>query len=152
MSGGTRPKPSLLRVIHGDKHTERLKNDKPKFAAPPEPPPGTILTEPEQQMWDWLIHHVYTPGVHASGDGGMFLKVCRLWARVMEADAKVVELGLTATNRLGKLEVSAHTRLSRDLWQQLGVALAEIGATPSGRVKLAAPPDDGEGASWSSID
>jgi hypothetical protein len=152
MSGGPRAKPSLLKVIHGDRHTETLKNDKPKFAAPPEPPPGTVLTELEQQMWDWLIRHVYLQGVHASGDGGMFVKVVRLWVRAMEADAKVAELGLTALNRLGKTEVSAYARLSRDLWQQLGVALAEIGATPSGRVKLAAPPDDGEGASWSSID
>ena len=98
--------------------------------------------------------YVYVPGVHGSGDGGAFVKVARLWARVNEADEKVRQFGMVMKNpSTGKLELQPFTRLSRDLWQQLGVALAEIGATPSGRVKLAAPRSAEDGAtSWESVD
>ena len=154
MSGGPRPQASILRLIRGDQHKERLRDDKPKFASPPQMPPGTVLTVAEQQMWDWMMANVYVPGVHGSGDGGAFVKVARLWARVNEADEKVRQFGMVMKNpSTGKLELQPFTRLSRDLWQQLGVALAEIGATPSGRVKLAAPRSAEDGAtSWESVD
>lgn len=107
-------------------------------------------------MWDWLVKHVYVRGVHGTADGPAFARIARLWVRVNEADAKIAEHGLIMKNpTTTKPELQPYTRLSRDLWHQLGLALAEIGATPAGRVKLAGPRGagfPGEPTSWDEID
>lgn len=152
---GPRPSSSVLKLIRGDAHLERLKQDKPKIAGVPVLPPGTVLSVAEQQMWQYMIEHIYQPGVHSTGDGAAFVKVARLWARVNEADDKVRQFGMVMKNGASaKLELQPFTRLSRDLWQQLGIALAEIGATPSGRVRMAAPMGEQNpgGSSWDDVD
>ena len=150
---GPRPVASVLKLIRGDSHTERLRQDKPKMARAPVLPPGTVLSVAENEMWNYLLEHVYVAGVHSTGDGAAFVKVARLWARVNEADDKVRQFGMVMKGA-SKLELQPFTRLSRDLWQQLGIALAEIGATPSGRVRIAAPYGEGAGvgSSWDDVD
>lgn len=151
---GPRPQPTVLRLLRGDRHSERFRNDRPKINDVPCVPPGVILTPDEQAMWAWLLEHVYQPGIHATADGAIFTKICRLWARVNQADAKCEKLGCVMRGPKGKPELQPFVRLSRDLWQQLGVALTEAGATPGGRAKVAGPrvtsaPNDA--ASWDSI-
>jgi hypothetical protein len=142
-------------MFRDESHPERLKQDKPKIAAAPVLPPGTVLSVSEREMWEYLIAHVYVAGVHSTGDGPAFVKVARLWSRVNEADDKVRQFGMVMKGggANSKLELQPFTRLSRDLWQQLGIALAEIGATPSGRVRIAAPMGETHGGnSWDDID
>jgi hypothetical protein len=93
---GPRPQSSVLKLIRGDTHHERLKEDKPKYAGRPVIPPGTVLSVAEQEMWNHLLEHVYQAGVHGTGDGAAFVKVARLWARVNEADDKVRQFGMLA--------------------------------------------------------
>lgn len=137
---GPRPQSSILRLIRGDRHTERLKDDRPKVDAPPEVPPDSRLTPAEQRQWDWLVRTVYLPGVHGASDGAAFLRVARLLARVNEVDARIAQQGLLMKSPVtGKPELQPYTRLSRDLWQQLGVALNDLGMSPGARVRLASP-------------
>jgi hypothetical protein len=74
MTAGRKPTPTLLKLISGggDHHRERLRDDKPKIDAPPCVPPTATLTEDEQQMWRWLLEHVYIPHVHGSADALLF--------------------------------------------------------------------------------
>ena len=44
-------------------------------------PPTATLTEDEQQMWRWLLEHIYIPHGHGSADALLFTKICKLWAR-----------------------------------------------------------------------
>lgn len=149
-----RPTATILKLIKGDKEKSRHRDDHPKINAPPLIPPGTDLTPAERAVWDYLIEHVYMPGVHGTADGAAFVKVARLYARVNEADAKINAHGLVMKNaKTNKPELQPYTRLSRDLWQQLGIALAEIGATPAGRFKIAGHLDSSPDAtSWDDID
>jgi phage terminase small subunit len=152
---GPRPTSSVLKLIRGDSHRDRLKQDKPKIAGAPVVPPGIALSVAESEMWAYLIEHVYQPGVHSTGDGAAFCKVARLWARVNEIDEQVRAFGIASKNPASsKMELQPYARMSRDLWQQLGIALSEVGATPSGRVRMAAPLGDGVGggSSWEGID
>jgi hypothetical protein len=148
MSSGPKPMPSLLRLVRGDSHPERARDEKPKIAAVPVVPPGVVLDVAEQLMFDWLIAHVYQAGVHGTGDGAAFVKVARLWARVNLIDEQLRQSAQLITE--GK--VSALARLSRDLWQQLGPALAEIGASPTGRVRLAPRGAADDKDVWGAID
>lgn len=155
MSGGRRPVPTVMKLIMGNNDQSRLRDDKPKVDGAPVIPPGTVLSTEEQAFWDWLMVNVYVPGVHGTGDGAAFVKVARLYVRANAADAKIASFGLVMKNpQTNKPELQPYTRLSRDLWQQIGIALAEIGATPAGRVKLAGPRVDpaGDPTSWDQIE
>jgi len=149
-----RPTATVLKLIRGDAHSERHKDDRPKIADAPRIPPGVVLSPDEQAMFDWLLENVSLPGVHGTGDGGSFVKISKLWVRVCEADRKCQQYGLVMKGSKGKPELQPYARLSRDLWQQLGIAFAEIGATPAGRVKIAGPRGSGtpgEATSWDEI-
>jgi hypothetical protein len=150
-----RPTATILKLIKGDHHKERHKDDAPKIAEMPRVPPGCVLTPEERAIWDNLMETVYLPGVHGAGDGGAFVKICKLQNRVNQADAKCEQFGLVMKSTKGKPELQPYARLSRDLWQQLGIAYAEVGATPAGRVKIAGPRQTtapGEATSWDEID
>lgn len=150
-----RPTATILKLIKGDTHTGRHRDDAPKTAGLPRVPPGAVLAPDELAMWDWLMEHVAIAGVHGPGDGGAFVKIARLWARVNQVDARITEKGLLMKSPKGKPELQPYARLSRDLWQQLGIALAECGATPAGRVKISGPRSSGpsgEASSWDEIE
>jgi hypothetical protein len=152
---GPRPTATVLKLIRGETRPNRLKDDRPKLATPPELPPDVRLTEAEQRVWDYLIRTVYLPGVHGASDGAAFLKVARLFVRVNQCDAKIERFGLVMKDpKSGRPTLQPYSRLSRDLWRLLGLALAEIGATPAGRVKLAGPRGNefADGGSWDAID
>src|SRR5579862_9017107 len=130
MTSGPRPAPSILRLIRGEKRPARLKNDRPKIGGRPSVPPGAVLDEDELLMWNWLMEHVYLPSVHGTADGAAFVKIARLWVRVNQCDEKISQLGLVICNpRTSKAELQPYARLSRDLWQQLSSAFAEVGAS-----------------------
>jgi P27 family predicted phage terminase small subunit len=150
-----RPTATILKLIKGDNHVERHKSDAPKIDGLPLLPPGTVLSDAERAIWDHLMLHAVMPGVHGTADGAAFAKICKLQARVNEADAKCAQYGLVMKSDKGKPELQPYARLSRDLWQQLGIAFAEVGMTPAGRVKIAGPRSAtraGEATSWDEID
>jgi len=149
-----RPTATILKLIQGDAHKARHRDDAPKIAALPVVPPGCVLAPEEKEMWSWLMEHVAVPGVHGTGDGAAFVKIARLWARVNQVDSRLTNQGLIMKSPQGKPELQPYTRLSRDLWQQLGLALAEVGATPSGRVRISGPrePSAPGVTSWDEID
>jgi hypothetical protein len=155
MKPGPRPQASILKLIRGDRHTERLKADRPKCDNPPEVPPGSELTAAEREVWDWLVRVVYVPGCHGASDGAAFLRVARLLSRANEVDRKIRELGLVLISpHTGKPELQPYTRLSRDLWNQLGVACNDLGMTPGARVRLAGPLNPGRSGDgdWDDLD
>lgn len=140
MKPGPRPQATILKLIRGDHHAERLKADRPKFDEPPEIPPGFELSPEEHAIWSWLLRTVYVPGCHGASDGAAFLRVTRLLARANEVDRKIREQGLVMKSpRTGKPEVQPFARLSRDVWAQLNSALDAIGMTPGSRVRLSGP-------------
>jgi hypothetical protein len=153
---GPRPLPTMLRLIRGDARPSRLRADTPKIGGIPELPPGAELSPAEKRVWDWLVSHVAVAGVHGTADGPMFMRVARLWCRAIEADDYISREGLVMRNPAsGKPELHPYTRLSRDLWRSLGPALADIGASPIGRVRFAGPRNTGDlagDADWHSID
>jgi hypothetical protein len=59
-------------------------------------------------MWDWLMENVVVSGVHGRGDGGSFVKICRLWVRANEADARCEKYGLVMRSSKGKPSVQPY--------------------------------------------
>ena len=151
-----RPAPTQLRLISGEsaRHPKRVRSDRPKTAAPPALPVGAMLSQAERATWEWLIATNYVEGVHSPGDGPAFLKVARLLTRVNEIDRKLQAQGcLMRHPKTNKPAISPNAKLSRELWLMLDPALDAIGATPSGRYRLAQPVSRAEKESgWDEID
>jgi hypothetical protein len=150
-----RPTATILKLIQGDGHTDRHRNDKPKVESPPVIPPGCVLSPEEMAVWNWLLETIAIPGVHGAGDGAAFVEVARLWARKQSVDDKLVSQGLVMKSPKGKPELNPNTRLSATLHDQLRLALADIGATPGGRFKINGPRGHalpGEATTWDAID
>lgn len=150
-----RPTATILKLIQGDGHTDRHRNDAPKHRAPPQLPPGVTLSAAEQQFWDWLLEHAALEGVHGTVDGAAFVLAARLWARKQAVDEKIASQGLVMKSPKGRPEKSPYARLSAELQDQLRMALADIGATPGGRFKISGPrgsASSGEATSWDEID
>jgi hypothetical protein len=75
-----------------------------------------------------------------------------MYARVMWVDAEIEKVGLLDVDPKTKRQhLRPLARLSRDTWQQLSASLSAVGATPSGRVKLAGPRTPGDVSSWDEI-
>ncbi len=150
---GRRPTATVLKLIRGEQRPSRLRNDAPKLRGPPELPPGTKLSENEQQVWDYLLRTTYLEHAHGPSDGPAFLRATRLMARAFEADQKIAEQGLLMRNpRTNQPLLSPHARHSRDLWRQIAQALDAVGGTPAGRFRLAGPRRSGETDDWDAID
>ena len=150
-----RPTATILKLIKGDEHKERHRDDAPKNPGMPVIPPGCVLSADELAMWDHLMAETFIPGVHGTGDGAAFVEVARLWARVNAVDAKIASHGLVMKSPQGKPELNPYTRLSRDLWQQIRLALSEVGGTPVGRQRMAGPRGAAaarDATSWDAID
>lgn len=81
---------------------------------------------------------VNMPGVHGASDGSLFLKCVRLLVRVNEADEEIAQHGLLMRDpRTNRAMLQPFTRLSRDLWKQLGIARRGSCNTLGGRVIVA---------------
>ena len=150
-----RPTPSILKLIQGNEHPERLKDDRPKVDGLPGVPPGATLNDEERAMFEWLLETVAVPGVHGVGDGAAFVGVAKLWVQVCQCERKCAEFGLVMRNpTTSKPELQPYARAVRDLRKELRQALAEIGGTPTGRVRISGPrgtSTPGEATSWDDI-
>jgi P27 family predicted phage terminase small subunit len=155
MSRGQRPTATVLKLIRGDAHPERHRDDRPKINALPLLPPGAQLSADERAMWDWCMENIVVPGVHGTSDGGAFVAICRLWVRANVADEKIKKYGAIMRGQDNRPMLQPYMRVSRDCWAQLRIALADIGATPAGRFKISGPRvkgSPGDSASWEEID
>jgi P27 family predicted phage terminase small subunit len=128
-----------LKLLVGERRASRLRDDRPKINELPRVPPGIQLAPDERAMWDYLMETIVVPGVHGAGDGGTFAMICKTWARYVQCCAKIEKFGLVMKSPSGKPEVQPYARMARDLEAQLRLALADIGATPGGRARIAGP-------------
>jgi hypothetical protein len=127
---GPKPKATVLRLIAGDKNRERFRDDRPQVEGLPELPADYKLTPLERRLFRWLLSKIYVPGVHGPADGPYFARLARLQARGLEADQR-------AAKSRGKLKMQ-WIRIANEIAKQVGAALSDVGASPSGRVRLAA--------------
>jgi phage terminase small subunit len=153
MQPGPRPKPTLLRLIAGDQHRERLRAD-----APPDPqrrpelPPIVELSPAELRAWRWLLRNVYDPRLHDVADSALFVSAARLLVRCATADHELNESGLVMRNpRTNQPMPNPYVRISTIAHNQLRLLLAELGSSPSARYRCAPPRGVGRASDWDDI-
>lgn len=150
---GRTPKPSVLRLLQGsiNPNTVEDRGDRPKIMGHPQVPPGVTLSEKEKLVWDFLIEHLFVPGVHGTGDGIVWLNAVRLYLRALDADEKVNTMGTLVRDNSGRLRRAPWVEMSQAAWNATARAISELGGTPVGRARVTGAPPTGSGSGWAGL-
>jgi P27 family predicted phage terminase small subunit len=93
---GRRPKPTVLRVIEGNRGKRPLPQHEPRpTGAMPRPPKQ--LSKAARAHWRQLAPHLHRVGLLTSIDGDAFGVYCTLWADVLEAQEHLDRDGIFIT-------------------------------------------------------
>lgn len=140
---GPAPKPTNLRVLHGDR-ADRINTDEPTPATVAVEPPAWLVGEP-LEIWEHFAPDLKRKGVLTGWDTEAFAALCDAAARrrkaaaQLRAEGEVVELPVF--NKAGD---ATGVRLVRNPWllvlnqadAQLVTYSARFGMTPSDRSQL----------------
>ncbi|WP_435969318.1 phage terminase small subunit P27 family [Streptomyces sp. Qhu_M48] len=140
---GPAPKPTALRVLHGDRK-DRINTEEPRPAEGDIAPPAWLRDE-AVEVWDTLADQLITTGVLTLWDVEAFANWCDAVARRREAAEHVAVEGAVVEhpvfNKNG--DISGH-RMGKNAWLlALDAADAQVqrygarfGLTPSDRAQL----------------
>lgn len=140
---GPKPQPQALRLLRGPGGTTRTPGPVPP-ADPPAMPAG--LSEGEQTCWTGLLAELSTvPGLLARADRGVIELVARLEPAMRAAAVVVREQGstLTVTDAEGHIrfvQTRPEATFALKAMALLKTSYAELGLTPSGRVRVSLSP------------
>jgi P27 family predicted phage terminase small subunit len=140
---GPAPKPTRLRLLHGD-HPERVNRREPRPARLPVVKPAYLSAEASAK-WDELAPHLEAMGVLSAADGDLLAAYCECfsrWRRLAEMAAKSPPV----FKRKGKAQDGQEPEVvfvRNPLWAQvrdaeaaLRVLAREYGFTPSARAGM----------------
>lgn len=147
---GPAPKPTRLRVLHGD-HPERVNRREPRPAAGPVERPEFLSAEAAAK-WDVLAPHMEAMGLLTGADVDLLAAYCECyarWRRLVQLAAKSPPVFRGKTDS-GDGEP---TFKRNPLWSQvrdaegaLRVLAREFGLSPSARAGLRTEPPPGDAA------
>lgn len=138
---GTKPKPTALRVLHGDRE-DRINRNEPQPAAkevdcPDWLPPLAV------EIWERLGPDLAAKGVLTFWDVDLFARFCWLTAQNRELMAIVEAEGLIVNGDKGVRVKNPAMQLVRDTTAQMVSIGARFGLTPSDRSQLSLGTEEG---------
>lgn len=132
---GRKPQPIALRIARGNPGKRRIDTStlQPATLAP-DPPPhftGEALAE-----WQRVTTELLALGVIARIDRPALAAFCSAWARFVEADRQVRELGPIVKSPSGFPIQNPHLAVLNKATEQITKLCAEFGFTPSSRSRI----------------
>ena len=150
MRSGRPRTPTLLKLVKGTDQAHTRREEIP-VTGTPGPLPWLELNATERRVFDWLVARCAVATFHGEHDSYLFTRLARLIVQQQIAEDKVREYGAVMKHpRSGKPEVQPYARVARDLGEQIRLLMGELGITPIGRLKFAAPKSDGP-TNWDDI-
>ena len=144
MQPGTKPIPASLRLLEGDKHTERINKNEPKPKDPSLKAP-TFLTKEAKKIWNKYALVLKKLGVFKETDELAFTTMCQEAGRYVELQ-KIInkkKTYITKNLRNGDKPIP-EMAIARECLKQIRSLMAEFGMTPSSRSRISVPDDPGE--------
>lgn len=140
---GPAPKPTALRVLHGDRPA-RTNRSEPRpverdFDAP------EWLVDYALETWERLAPELKRLGVLKWTDADAFAGYCVAVARLREATAVLASDGLTIASPTGNVSKHPAATVANEATTQIRTLGTHFGLTPSGRAQLRTEtPDDAD--------
>lgn len=153
---GPPPKPTALKILHGETRPSRLNNAEPIPAAMEVIPPED-LSEEAIVIWNELADDLIRTGVLKPWDARLYGDYCEAVVSSREAQAHLDEEGevidMPIHNRDGKVTaykpvISPWWKVRREAAEAMLKGAARFGLTPADRSRLQVnqgPPRDGQG-------
>ena len=128
---GPRPKPTKLRVLHGDRK-DRINTDEPTAPdGPPECPEG-VSTE-VRQVWDHALNNLVVMGVATPADRDALLAFCEAVVTHRKASALLAQSPILIKGYRGVMVRNPAVAMQRDAAAVIRAFAHEFGFTPSAR-------------------
>ena len=138
MKRGTKPKPTVLKVLEGNPGKRPLPKNEPT-PAPLMPDCPDWLDAEAKKFW-----HKYGPKLHALGlltevDGPAFDVVCQRYSLWVKCEKRLKKKGLISKSQSGYEQQRPEVSIAKQALADVRVFLAEFGMTPSSRRRMSVP-------------
>lgn len=143
---GQRPKPTALRVLHGDRPS-RINTEEP-IADDGVPVCPTTDTE-VRKIWDYTVGHLTRMGIASPADRDVLLCFCEAVLVHREASAQVAALGVlvpSGPRDNGALMRNPALAVQRDSALMIARFAQHFGLSPSARSEITKPRGQTSGA------
>jgi P27 family predicted phage terminase small subunit len=134
---GPAPKPTNLRVLHGER-PYRINQREPQPSAAMLELPGW-LSDPAREVWERLAPDLERRGLLTAWDVDTFAVLCNAVAHHRQAAKLVARSGVLIKGRKDAVVKSPAMQVIRDTAQTIRAYAQEFGLTPSARSQLIVP-------------
>lgn len=133
---GRRPLPTALHQLHGNPGKRRRNRDEPRPRVDPNPVPPDYLPPDARAKWDELVPLLLRLGLLTVVDHTALALYCSAYARFLEAERKINELGEVIIDKRGVARRSPWLLLQRTATRQMVTIGGQFGMTPADRARL----------------
>lgn len=141
---GPAPKPTNLRLLHGDRK-DRINISEP-LPAEGQPGPG-VASDAVREVWDYTLHQLQTMGLATPADRDALYAYCEAVVLHREACRLVAKSGVLLRGIHGNPIRNPALQVMRDSAQVMRAFAQVFDLTPSSRSQIKTMPDAGERAS-----
>lgn len=136
---GPKPKPAALKVL-ADARPDRIgPATLAATAAAGIPAPPGFLGREALEEWHRIAPQLAAAGVLTEGDGPALALYCSAFARRLAAQREVDAIGLLTETAAGGYKANPAVAMVAQAERDMARILAEFGATPASRSRVAAP-------------
>ena len=145
---GRKKKPTALKLVQGTARPDRENVNEPKpEVAIPEPPPN--LTGEALAEWNRLSVELYNLGMLTKVDRAALAAYCVLWARWVDAEARINEQTLVLKSKDGQPYQNPFLGIANRALEMMRKYASEFGLTPASRSRVhATPPVQEKQSKW----
>jgi P27 family predicted phage terminase small subunit len=136
---GRKPTPTALKKMAGTFRADRANADEPA-GEPCLPRCPAHLQGEARKTWTREGKALAAMRVLTAADRAAFAMFCTLWARHVEAETKILELGAVVRGATGGAVVSPWCHISSKTIELAVKLAAELGMTPASRARVKAVP------------
>lgn len=134
---GTKPKPTTLKILHGER-PQRVNQDEPRpILRRPKPP--KYLNAVALEEWEEILPDIEATGVLSVVDGRALALYCESYSRLVAARADIDKEGVIASSEAGAPKTNPAVVVAERASVHMLRCLSEFGLTPAARSRVKAP-------------
>ena len=143
MKPGTKPKPTSLKLLEGNKHKDRINENEPQPSNPLLKSPVWLIDD-AKKIWDKYSLVLKNLKIFKQTDEIAFACLCQEAGRYIELQKIIIKKGYTTSNIRNGDKSIPEMAMARECLKQAKSLMAEFGLTPSSRSRISIPTDGDE--------